>query len=179
MTHVYHLDVDLLGGLHALLAEKGPHFIEIDLDKTRDDLGSNAVTEQLRSSLLQEAKAFLELEIDVASRKATALETDDSESEEGSQTAFSMDSARRAREDAAAHQRRLETLEQTVDEVLGVFRLVPADSETNKEDGIFVHLHWDGYAMEPDLDAKLNARREHLGLPSNADWHHHSSRNVA
>lgn len=178
MTHVYHLDVDLLGGLHALLAEKGPHFIEIDFGKMRE-AESDDVTETLRARLLHEATAFLELEIDVASRKAAALETDENESEEDAPTAFALDAARRAREDAAALQRRLDTLEQNVDEVLGVFRLVSADANQSKEAGIVVHLHWDGYAMEPDLDAKLHARREHLGLPSNADWHHHASRNVA
>ena len=103
MTHVYHLDVDLLGGLHALLAEKGPHFIELDIDKKGIDSDSKAITEDLRGRLLQEAKAFLELEIEVASRKARTLDADDSESDEDSKSAFSIDAARRAREDAAAY----------------------------------------------------------------------------
>ena len=179
MTHVYHLDVDLLGGLHALASQAGPHFIETDGVQTGEGSDAHAILQELRDRLLYEAKSFLALEIDVASRKAAALEGLKDANNEDARTAFEIDVARGAREQVANHQSRLAELERTADRVLSVFRL--ADKSRSKEgaDGIRVHLHWDGYAMEATREAQLSARREHLGLPADADWHQNPLGDVA
>lgn len=175
MTHVYQLDVDLLGGLHTLSAERGPHFIELDENVMHGETAANPNANKLRDRLLQEAKSFLEIEIDVASRKAAALAAGAANDANDTRSAFDIDAAHRARTEVAALQTRMANLEKLADEVLGVFQLVGDADAKDRQDGVYVRLHWDGYAMESSREAKLYARREHLGLPSDVDWLHASS----
>lgn len=170
MTHVYHLDVDLLGGLQTLSAQAGPHFIEISVGDGSQQQACTLETSELRTRLLAEARSFLAIENEVALRKATSYESENAEDEETGSTAFAVDVAARARQEAALYESRMAGLETVADDVLRVFQIIPAAAEGAREAGIYVRLHWDGYAMENTRELQLAARREHLGLPAGADW---------
>lgn len=175
MTHVYHLDVDLLGGLQVLATKPGPHFIELDIESQSEIVLSTMELQSLRTNLLEEAKSFLQLEIDVASRKADAYEGEGPAKRTDEASAFELDAAARARREVSLYQNRLVALESVVDEVLDVFQIVPAKSASQRAEGIYVRLHWDGYAREENREQQLSSRREHLGLPPNKDWTAHDN----
>jgi hypothetical protein len=179
------LEVDILRGLEDLARGAGPRHLV-------GPPGAEGETEIL-ALVLREARAFLEVEADVARRRVETLEKAATRNAGGTEhdrtgrafprslpghgeTLERLAAARRAVEE---HGSRLAALgapdvEARALETIRRFTLRPRrDLEAlraSPEDGDLVEVHADGYALVPDAKARLVARREHLGLPPGRDW---------
>jgi hypothetical protein len=151
------LEVDPLRSLERLAEGEARHVLV-------DDAGDD----ELAALLVEEARGYHAVELDVLRRKLASLEVIERD-RAGHAEAVPDARAARARAAIADHEAARERADDArARAVLARFERAPRDrADALEDDGaVVVELHRDGYGRTRDLDA----RRELLGLEGDADW---------
>ncbi|MHC4392073.1 MAG: hypothetical protein ACYTFT_09605 [Planctomycetota bacterium] len=180
------LEVDLLAGLEAVLATRpGPCYLAVPQELVGD-------TGQLVEVLVREGLQYHYLERRVARRRLDALAeeavklvdgVEHDRAGEGEQPLTGpgyealVERIAQTEHAVRAHTAAFEALDESGEDraraaLQGVTVVAPerATELRKQPEGEVLQLFTDGYALEPNDTARLAARRELLGLPTDRDW---------